>query len=212
MTATVNPQHSTNPPLDQHPMQRALELAASARLCARPNPAVGCVITPSPSDFTLLAEGRTGPPGQLHAEAAAIAGARVSLRGATLWVTLEPCNHQGRTGPCTEAIIKAGIATVIYACPDPKNGGAERLRSQGIEVIHDKSHSAAAADIAWFFHLREHRQRPFVFAKIAQSLDGCLATWDNRSQWISAPECRPLTHLLRLQADTMVTGRYARSR
>jgi diaminohydroxyphosphoribosylaminopyrimidine deaminase / 5-amino-6-(5-phosphoribosylamino)uracil reductase len=192
---------------DTQRMARALELAASVRASTPPNPWVGCLI--EATDGSVF-EGATQPVGGPHAEASAIAAAGGhDLRGATAWVTLEPCSHHGRTPPCADALIAAGIRRVVVAIvdPDPQvaGQGIERLRGAGIGV--DVGVGAAEADhlLAPYLH---HRRtgRPFVVLKLAASLDGRTAAPDGSSQWITGPEARADAHALRAESDAVVVG------
>ncbi|SFR85949.1 diaminohydroxyphosphoribosylaminopyrimidine deaminase / 5-amino-6-(5-phosphoribosylamino)uracil reductase [Agromyces sp. CF514] len=189
-------------------MRRALELAANGPERGV-NPQVGCVLL-SP-DGAVLAEGWHRGAGTAHAEVDALSRLRPgAAAGATAIVTLEPCNHTGRTGPCAEALIAAGVARVIYAVADPgehSSGGAERLRAAGVEV---ERADAALVDEAesflgdWLFTARTHRPR--VIVKWASSLDGRAAADDGTSQWITGPEARADVHLRRASADAIAVG------
>lgn len=187
-------------------LRRALEIAADPAVPLGPNPRVGCVLLAP--DGTVLAEGHHRGAGTAHAEADALARARESvdagagLPGATAVVTLEPCDHTGRTGPCTRALIEAGIARVVIACRDPNPvaaGGIARLRSAGIEVVADVpaefARAAAALNRGWE-HGLEH-SRPLVTAKTALTLDGRAAAADGTSRWITGPVARATVHELR---------------
>lgn len=189
----------------QH-MQRALELGWGALGTTSPNPAVGCVIV---RDGEVIAEGWTHPPGQAHAEAAALALAGDSARGATLYTTLEPCNHYGRTPPCSEAIIKAGVAEVRIAVADPNpnvaGGGVARLNEAGIRTHVGECRDEAGRLIEAFV---KHSMTglPFVTAKYAMSLDGKIAARSGDSKWISGGESREFAHLLRARSDAIMVG------
>lgn len=188
-------------------MEAALLVAAEGPRGA--NPLVGAVVIAA--DGTQLVSGRHRGAGTAHAEADAIAQAKAAghdLRGATIVVTLEPCNHCGRTGPCAQAIIDAGISDVIYAVDDPHDpaaGGAETLRAAGVRV-----RSGLAADAAldlnrrWFAAVAA--QRPFVTLHIAQTLDSRIAASDGTSQWISSPESLADNHALRGRIDAILVG------
>jgi diaminohydroxyphosphoribosylaminopyrimidine deaminase/5-amino-6-(5-phosphoribosylamino)uracil reductase len=188
------------------PMRRALEL--SARGPARGvNPRVGCVII-SPAD-DVIAEGWHRGAGTAHAEVDALSRLEPGqAHGATAVVTLEPCNHTGRTGPCSEALIDAGVARVVYGVSDPgehSHGGAERLREAGIEVIGDVlCHEIDGFLADWLFAAR-HR-RPFVTLKWASSLDGRTAAADGTSRWITGPEARARVHEQRAASDAILVG------
>lgn len=187
-------------------MRRALALAVTPGVPVGPNPRVGCVLIDDQG--TVLAEGFHRGAGTPHAEAHALAEAGESARGATAVVTLEPCNHTGRTGPCAEALIRAGVRRVVYAQPDANPvavGGAGRLRSAGIEVegglmIED----AQEINRAWTFAIA--RRRPFVTWKFATTLDGRSAAADGTSRWVSSRAARLDTHRLRALCDTMLVG------
>lgn len=159
-------------------MQRALELAARGSGYTSPNPAVGAVVV---RDGRLVGEGYHRRAGGAHAEVEALQEAGEAARGATLYATLEPCDHHGRTPPCTQAILNAGIAEVHYAVPDPNpraGGGAQRLTAAGVRV-HEGPCAAAAHDLNRAFFHYISVGRPYVIAKFAASLDGKIAT-----QWL----------------------------
>jgi diaminohydroxyphosphoribosylaminopyrimidine deaminase/5-amino-6-(5-phosphoribosylamino)uracil reductase len=192
---------------EQTAMHRALALAETVRGRTSPNPPVGAVLL-SP-DGVLVGEGATAPVGGPHAEVVALAAAGELAAGATAVVTLEPCAHTGRTGPCTEALIAAGIARVVYAVDDPNPeaaGGAEQLRRQGIEVVAgvDAAGVAAGALRPWLHGV--HTGRPFVTWKYAATLDGRSAAADLSSQWITSPASRADVHLLRDRVDAVIVG------
>jgi diaminohydroxyphosphoribosylaminopyrimidine deaminase/5-amino-6-(5-phosphoribosylamino)uracil reductase len=192
-------------------MRRALELAGSPGVPLGPNPRVGCVLLAP--DGSEIAEGFHRGAGTPHAEAAALAavladGSADAARGATAVVTLEPCNHTGRTGPCAQALIDAGVARVVFAQPDPNPvaaGGAQALRAAGVAVdMGLLEREARAVNRAWTFAL-EHR-RPFVTWKFATTLDGRSAAADGTSRWVSSRPARIDTHRLRAQCDVMMVG------
>jgi diaminohydroxyphosphoribosylaminopyrimidine deaminase/5-amino-6-(5-phosphoribosylamino)uracil reductase len=187
-------------------MRRALELAASPGVPLGPNPRVGCVLLAP--DGSEVAEGFHRGAGTPHAEAAALAEAGDAARGGTAVVTLEPCNHTGRTGPCAEALIDAGVARVVFAQPDPNPvaaGGAEALRAAGVAVeMGLLERDARRVNRAWTFAL-EHG-RPFVTWKFATTLDGRSAAADGSSRWVSSRPARVDTHRLRAQCDVMLVG------
>jgi diaminohydroxyphosphoribosylaminopyrimidine deaminase / 5-amino-6-(5-phosphoribosylamino)uracil reductase len=187
-------------------MTRALTLAARGRGLTSPNPMVGAIVV---RDGTLLAQRFHERAGAAHAEAAALAEAGDRARGATLYVTLEPCNHVGRTPPCVEAIIRAGIRRVVSATRDPnprvKGGGAAALVAAGIEVATPCLERDARALNRIFFTAVE-RQRPHVTVKWAMTLDGKIAAFDRRSQWITGEAARHEGHRLRSESDAIVTG------
>ncbi|MDN5744739.1 MAG: bifunctional diaminohydroxyphosphoribosylaminopyrimidine deaminase/5-amino-6-(5-phosphoribosylamino)uracil reductase RibD, partial [Nocardioidaceae bacterium] len=187
-------------------MQRALTIAATAGVPLHRNPRVGCVVLAE--DGTLLAEGFHRGAGTPHAEVEALQAAGDRARGATAVVTLEPCNHTGRTGPCAQALIDAGVARVVVAQRDPNpvaGGGLDTLTEAGIEVDHGLlGNDAEALNPAWTF---AHRTgRPFVTWKFASTLDGRSAAADGTSRWVSSPAARRDTHLLRSLCDTMLVG------
>ncbi|HET6153170.1 MAG TPA: bifunctional diaminohydroxyphosphoribosylaminopyrimidine deaminase/5-amino-6-(5-phosphoribosylamino)uracil reductase RibD [Marmoricola sp.] len=190
----------------EHAMRRALELAATPGVPHGPNPRVGCVLLAP--DGTEIAEGFHRGAGTLHAEAAALAEAGSAARGATAVVTLEPCNHTGRTGPCAQALINAGVVRVVFAQPDPNptaTGGAETLRAAGVEVRSGVlEHEARLLNHAWTFSY-EHG-RPFVTWKFATTLDGRSAAADGSSRWVTNPAGRRDTHLLRAVCDAILVG------
>lgn len=190
---------------ERNAMDRALHLAARGPRGA--NPQVGAVIL-SP-DGTVLAEGWHHGAGTPHAEVDALSKlAPGEARGATAVVTLEPCNHTGRTGPCAVALIEAGIARVVYALDDPgavSGGGAERLRSAGVDVEAGEQADAAHALIAGWL-TAQRLGRPQITVKWAQSLDGRAAADDGSSQWITGPSARADVHRRRAEADAIAVG------
>ncbi|WP_310963315.1 bifunctional diaminohydroxyphosphoribosylaminopyrimidine deaminase/5-amino-6-(5-phosphoribosylamino)uracil reductase RibD [Nocardioides terrisoli] len=187
-------------------MRRALELAATPGVPLGPNPRVGCVLLDA--DGREVAAGFHRGAGTPHAEVAALAEAGADARGTTAVVTLEPCNHTGRTGPCSTALIESGVARVVYAQPDPNPlaaGGAEALRRAGVAIGSGLLEAEARRlNRAWIFAL-EH-QRPFVTWKFATSLDGRSAAADGTSRWVSSRPARIDTHRLRGQCDVMLVG------
>lgn len=189
----------------QH-MERALALGWGALGTTSPNPAVGCVIV---RDGEIVSEGWTHPPGQEHAEAAALRQAGTIARGATLYTTLEPCNHYGRTPPCSEAIIAAGVSEVHAAVRDPNSnvagGGIERLNDAGIRT-HIGECADEAIRLIEAFAKHSRTRLPFVTAKYAMSLDGKIAARSGDSKWISGEESRRYAHLLRAQSDAIMVG------
>ena len=187
-----------------HAMRRALELAALGPFS--PNPRVGCVLLAD--DGTVVAEGYHRGAGTAHAEADALDRAGAAAAGATAVVTLEPCNHTGRTGPCAQRLIAAGVRRVVFAQADPNpvaTGGAQTLRGAGIEVVSGVlAEDSRALNRVWSRALE--MQRPFVTWKLATSIDGRSAAADGTSRWISNMAARRDTHLLRAEADTMLVG------
>ena len=187
-------------------MRRALELAGGPDVPRWPNPRVGCVIVAP--DGTTVAEGHHRGAGTPHAEVDALARAGAAARGATAVVTLEPCNHTGRTGPCSEALIAAGVRRVVFAQADPNPvaaGGADRLRAAGVEVASGLlAEEARGLNAVWTRAIE--RQRPFVTWKFATTLDGRSAAADGTSRWVSSRAARLDTHRLRALCDTMLVG------
>jgi len=195
---------------DEAAMDRAVELAASVRGTTSPNPWVGCVLLGS--DGSVLGEGTTAPPGGLHAEAAALAQARSAGRdtnGATAVTTLEPCSHQGRTPPCADALIHAGVARVVAAIEDPDRQvagrGTGRLRAAGITVDIGPAAAAVESQLAPYL-VHRRTGRPLVILKLAASLDCRTAAPDGTSQWITGPEARADAHSLRAESDAVLVG------
>ena len=190
---------------DQRFMQRAIKLAAHGAGVVAPNPLVGCVLV---KDERIIGEGWHKGPGQPHAEVEAIVDAGDDAHGSTAYVPLEPCNHTGRTGPCSEALIEAGIAELVYAMEDPSpeaSGGAQKLRAAGINVRSGVCEDLARhTNRAWLHGLKY--QRPYVIAKAAMSLDGRIATRTGESQWITGNESRISSHHLRKYADAIIIG------
>jgi len=187
-------------------MALALSLGRRGMGNVWPNPAVGCVIV---RDGRILGRGWTQPGGRPHAETEALAQAGAAARGATAYVSLEPCAHHGATPPCADALIKAGVARVVapLADSDPRVSGQgfDRLRAAGIEVTTGVLADEAARDHAGFF-LRTEQGRPFVTLKLASSFDGRIATATGQSQWITGPEARRLVHGLRARHDAVMVG------
>ena len=190
-------------------MLRALELAATPGVPLGPNPRVGCVLL-APGG-RVLAEGYHHGAGTAHAEVAALAELANSggdARGATAVVTLEPCNHTGRTGPCSEALLAAGVDRVVFAMPDPNkvaSGGAARLAAAGVDVEGGlREAEARRLNRAWLFGLEHHR--PLLTWKFATTLDGRSAAADGTSRWVSSRAARIDTHRLRAACDVMLVG------
>ncbi|HEX2738492.1 MAG TPA: bifunctional diaminohydroxyphosphoribosylaminopyrimidine deaminase/5-amino-6-(5-phosphoribosylamino)uracil reductase RibD [Acidimicrobiia bacterium] len=189
-----------------HAMDRALELGESARRHSPPNPWVGCVIV---GDGAVVGEGATMPPGGPHAEIVALERAGSRARGATAFVTLEPCAHHGRTPPCADALVDAGLARVVIALedPDPRvaGAGAARLRDHGIAVEIGAGADRARESLAPYLH---HRRtgRAWCLVKTAMSLDGRIAAADGSSRWITGPEARADGHRLRAESQAVVVG------
>lgn len=187
-------------------MQAALGLARRNLGQVWPNPAVGCVLV---KDGRVVGRGFTAPGGRPHAETVALAQAGTAARGATAYVTLEPCSHHGQTGPCADALIAAGIARAVVAVEDPdprvSGNGLRRLRDAGMTVDVGLCAEAAAELNAGFF-LRVGKGRPLVTLKVATSLDGRIATHSGESQWITGAEARVAGHRLRAEADAILVG------
>lgn len=194
---------------DQQGMQIALDWASKALFITSPNPRVGCVLV---KDRKLIGAGFTQPAGQAHAEVQALHDAARQghdVRGATAYVTLEPCSHHGRTPPCADALIKAGITRVVAAVRDPNplvaGQGLARLQAAGIEVVSGVLESEAREMNIGFFS-RMERGRPWVRMKAAASLDGMTALHNGQSQWITSEEARHDGHRWRAQACAILTG------
>lgn len=191
---------------DRAHMQAALGLAARNLGRVWPNPSVGCVIV---KQGRVVGRAVTAPGGRPHGEPQALAQAGDAARGATVYVSLEPCNHHGKTPPCTDALIAAGVARVVVACedPDPRvcGGGVRRLREAGIQVdVGLLAAEAEALNIGFFTRIRQGR--PSVTLKLATSLDARVATATGESKWITGPESRARGHLLRAQHDAILVG------
>jgi diaminohydroxyphosphoribosylaminopyrimidine deaminase/5-amino-6-(5-phosphoribosylamino)uracil reductase len=194
---------------DTDGMRAALAQAAKALYSATPNPRVGCVIV---RDGDVLAEGHTQPTGFAHAEAHALHHAQqqgVDVRGATVYVSLEPCSHHGRTPPCADGLITAGIARVVVAIEDPNplvaGQGLARLRAAGIKVELGVLADEAREMNRGFLHRMQHG-RPWVRMKIAASLDGGTALQNGESQWITSTQARDDGHAWRARACAVLTG------
>lgn len=187
-------------------MARAIAAAATVRCATSPNPWVGAVLRSG--DGTIF-EGATAPPGGDHAEVAAIDAAGDAAPGSTLCVTLEPCNHTGRTGPCTQRIIDAGVARVVVAIEDPdpavSGRGIARLRDAGVEVVTGVLAEKVEAQLTPYL---KHRRtgRPWVVLKLAATLDGGTAAPNGTSKWITSPESRADGHRLRAESDAIIVG------
>jgi diaminohydroxyphosphoribosylaminopyrimidine deaminase/5-amino-6-(5-phosphoribosylamino)uracil reductase len=190
-------------------MGRAIAVAESVRVSTAPNPWVGCVVV-SGQDPTLVFEGATAPPGGPHAEVTALEGAGpVHAKGATLFTTLEPCVHHGRTPPCTDAIIAAGVGRVIIAVEDPDplvaGQGVEALRAAGIDVSVGLCAAEVSEQLAPYLKHRRSGQ-PWVVLKMAASLDGQTAAPDGTSRWITGEAARLDVHRLRARSDAILVG------
>jgi diaminohydroxyphosphoribosylaminopyrimidine deaminase/5-amino-6-(5-phosphoribosylamino)uracil reductase len=187
-------------------MTRALALARKARHQTSPNPMVGAVLV---RDGKAVGEGYHRRAGGAHAEVAALKQAGRQARGSTMYVTLEPCSHHGRTGPCTEALLAAGVTTVVAAIrdPDPRvsGSGVRWLRAHGIRVeVGDGAREAEALNRRWL--LSRRAGRPFVALKYATSLDGKIAAKGGDSRWVTGPLARRQTHVLRRAYDAIAVG------
>ena len=202
---TVSPKGSVSTRWDGA-MSKAIEAAAAVRHLTSPNPWVGAVlVAPNGSAYT----GATSPPGGPHAERHALASAGAAAKGATLVTTLEPCDHQGRTGPCTRAIIESGVSRVVIGVldPDPAVSGAgeARLRAAGIEVqVGVRAAEVERQLLAYLHHRRTGR--PWMVAKLAASIDGRTAAPDGTSQWITSLQARTDAHRLRAASDAVIVG------
>lgn len=187
-------------------MARAVDLAARALGRTSPNPVVGCVVLDA--DGRVVGEGFHESAGGPHAEVNALREAGERARGGTAVVTLEPCRHTGRTGPCTRALLDAGVARVVIAVPDPTataGGGAQELRDAGVEVQVGAGREAAErVNRAWLHAMT--LARPHVTWKLAATLDGRTAAEDGTSRWITGPEARAEVHRLRARCDAVLVG------
>lgn len=187
-------------------MTRALRLAAQGLYTTTPNPRVGCVIV---KQGKVIGEGAHLKAGEPHAEVHALRAAGEQARGATAYVTLEPCSHFGRTPPCADALVNAGVSRVVIAMQDPNplvaGNGITRLQSQGIAVTVGVCEAQAKALNPGFI-LRMTQQRPYVRLKVAASLDGRTALANGVSQWITSPEARKDVHHWRAQSCAVITG------
>lgn len=187
-------------------MQRAMSNAAAVRTSTSPNPWVGAVVVTASGEAF---DGATQPPGGPHAEIVALRAAGDESHGATIYSTLEPCSHHGRTGPCAEALIAAGVRRVVVGIedPDPKvaGRGIAALRAAGIEVVSGVTSAQVRSQLAPYL---KHRTtgRPFVVLKLASTLDGRLAAADGTSQWITGSAARADAHRLRAESDAILVG------
>ena len=188
-------------------MAQAIELGNEVRATTSPNPWVGAVVVPA--DEEPVAEGATQPPGGPHAEVVALDLAGDSARGSTLYVTLEPCAHHGRTPPCAEAVIAAGVGRVVIGVLDPDphvaGKGVELLRQAGLDVQVGVLASEVERSLAPYL---KHRRTglPWVVLKLASTLDGRIAAPDRSSRWITGPEARADVHQLRAESDAILVG------
>ncbi len=191
---------------DQRWLAAAASLAARARPLSRPNPGVGAIVV---RDGRVIARGWTQPGGRPHAEAVALAAAGEAARGATLYVTLEPCAHRSERGPaCADLVCASDLARVVVGCGDPDNrtagAGIERIRDGGIAC--DVVPSPACEESLSGYLVRARLGRPEVTLKLATSLDGCIALASGESQWITGEAARAHTHAMRAKADGIVVG------
>jgi diaminohydroxyphosphoribosylaminopyrimidine deaminase/5-amino-6-(5-phosphoribosylamino)uracil reductase len=187
-------------------MDRAIELAWHGWGRVAPNPMVGAVVL---TDGRIVGEGWHAEFGRAHAEVVALDAAGVKARGGTLVVSLEPCAHQGKTPPCTHAILQAGIRRVVVALRDPNptaRGGVEALRREGVDVDVGLNANQAAAQNAVFLCARQRNDRPFVALKLATSIDGRIADADGRARWLSGEVARSWVHWLRAGFDAIGVG------
>jgi diaminohydroxyphosphoribosylaminopyrimidine deaminase/5-amino-6-(5-phosphoribosylamino)uracil reductase len=194
---------------DAERLGRAVELAAAVRALTPPNPWVGCVLE---TGAGRVFEGATEAAGGRHAEVVALDAAHAAgatARGATAWVTLEPCAHHGRTPPCTDALLAAGVARVVVGVldPDPRVAGAgvAALRGGGVEVVTDASPAGIEEQLAPY-RTQRRTCRPYVVLKLAATLDGRTAAADGSSRWITGPAARADVHALRAASDAVLVG------
>ncbi len=193
---------------DVEHMGRAMELAATVRSATTPNPWVGAVLVTADGS-TVIGEGATAPPGGAHAEVWALSQAGEAARGATLYTTLEPCSHHGRTPPCVEAIVDAGVARVVVGVEDPDpqvaGRGLAALAAAGIDVTVGVAAAEVSDQLAPYLKHRSTGQ-PWVVLKMAASLDGRTAAPDRTSRWITGEEARRDVHRLRADSDAVLVG------
>jgi diaminohydroxyphosphoribosylaminopyrimidine deaminase/5-amino-6-(5-phosphoribosylamino)uracil reductase len=191
---------------DERMMRLAVDTACTARLRSRPNPWVGAVVVAQNGEvFT----GATLEPGNAHAEIVALNAAAHHTQGSTLFSTLEPCNHTGRTGPCTQAIIDAGVSRVVVGTLDPDSkvsgSGVQQLRDAGLTVDVGVLEQEVKHQLAAYLHHRA-TGRPFVVLKMASTIDGRIAAADGSSKWITGETARKRVHQLRAESDAIVVG------
>ena len=191
---------------DERMMRLAVDTACTARLRSRPNPWVGAVVVAQNGEvFT----GATLEPGNAHAEVVALNAAAHHAQGSTLFSTLEPCNHTGRTGPCTQAIIDAGVSRVVVGTLDPDSkvsgSGVQQLRNAGLTVDVGVLEQEVKQQLAAYLHHRA-TGRPFVVLKMASTIDGRIAAADGSSKWITGETARKRVHQLRAESDAIVVG------
>ncbi|MBD1911781.1 MULTISPECIES: bifunctional diaminohydroxyphosphoribosylaminopyrimidine deaminase/5-amino-6-(5-phosphoribosylamino)uracil reductase RibD [unclassified Leptolyngbya] len=196
----------SNTDFDQAMMRRCLELARAARGKTAPNPMVGAVVV---QNGEIVGEGYHPKAGEPHAEVFALREAGDRAQNATVYVNLEPCNHYGRTPPCSEALVKAGVARVVVGMVDPNpkvaGGGIARLRDAGIEVVVGVE-EAACQELNEAFVYRIQHQRPLGILKYAMTLDGKIAATTGHSAWVTTPDSRARVHDLRAGCDAVIVG------
>ena len=192
---------------DREVMQQALSLARKAKGLTSPNPCVGAVVV---KDGKIVGKGFHRAAGCAHAEVEAIDDAGLAAKDATIYVTLEPCNHFGKTPPCTHKIIKAGIKKVVIGCKDPNptvcGGGIQTLQDNGIEVICGVLEKEANILIEEFIWYIQNDKKPFVILKCASTLDGRIATSTGDSKWITNEKSRAYVHQIRHEVDAILVG------
>ncbi len=192
---------------DHEYMQLAVSLARQAKGFTAPNPCVGAVVV---KDRKIVGKGFHKKAGSAHAEAAAIDDAGANARGATIYVTLEPCNHFGKTPPCTHKILNAGICKVVIGCKDPNpfvsGGGIQFLKDSGIDVVSGVLETETRQLIEDFIWYIQNHKTPFVTLKCASTLDGQIATSTGDSQWITSEASRAYGHRIRHETDAILVG------
>jgi diaminohydroxyphosphoribosylaminopyrimidine deaminase / 5-amino-6-(5-phosphoribosylamino)uracil reductase len=191
---------------DERLMRRALELAERGAGQVAPNPKVGAVLA---RDGAVISEGWHAQFGGEHAEAMALRLAGSAAEGATMYVTLEPCDHHGNTPPCSLALISAGVSRVVYASDDPNaiaKGGADRLRRAGVSVVAGVLREEADELNAPFLFAARGATRPFVTLKLAMSVDGAIVDASRKRSWLTGPESRAAVHAMRADADAVAVG------
>ncbi|MCB2204276.1 bifunctional diaminohydroxyphosphoribosylaminopyrimidine deaminase/5-amino-6-(5-phosphoribosylamino)uracil reductase RibD [bacterium] len=191
---------------DSQYMMKCLQLAERGRGSVEPNPMVGCIIV---NGGRIVGKGWHQQYGGAHAEVEALRDAGSKARGSTVYVSLEPCNHFGKTPPCSEALIEAGVRKVVIGMPDPNpdvtGSGAERLRQAGIAVVEDVERERCEA-LNEVYLVNAVQKRPFVLCKVAQTMDGYIAAMKGTSHWITSEESRTEVHRLRSLYDAVLVG------
>ncbi|ORU93867.1 MAG: riboflavin biosynthesis protein RibD [Cycloclasticus sp. symbiont of Bathymodiolus heckerae] len=191
---------------DQRYMARAIELARNGQYSANPNPCVGCVIV---QNNQIIGEGWHAKAGEPHAEIHALKQAGTEAKSAAVYVTLEPCSHHGKTPPCADALIEAGVSRVVVAMEDPNplvaGEGIAKLRDAGLDVLVGLMEEEAVALNVTFCH-KMMTGKPYIISKVAMSLDGKTAMASGESQWITGASAREDVHRLRAQSDIVLTG------